>query len=245
LVKRLTAKHFRIWFASVLLLGFLPLCWGQKDTGSIVGTVKDSSGAVIAGAKVTVTDADRGTSFVTSTDTSGGYVATPLRVGRYNITVEKPGFKKAVAGPVVLDVQARPAVDVTLHVGQVTEEVVVTSQSPLLQTETSELGQVVDSRTATTLPLNGRNFAQLAQLSMGVAPSEPGSRVETSYGFSSNGARSLQNNFLLDGIDNNANLGDVLNGSSYVIQPSVDALGNSRWKPIPTAPNLAGGTAPL
>jgi Carboxypeptidase regulatory-like domain len=204
---------------------FAPHCWAQKDTGSIVGTVKDASGAVITGAKVVVTEADRGTSFITSTDTSGGYVATPLRVGRYNITVEKPGFKKALVGPVVLDVQARPAVDVILQVGQVTESVVVSSQSPQLETETSELGQVVDSRTATTLPLNGRNFAQLAQLSMGVAPSEPGSRVETSYGFSSNGARSLQNNFLLDGIDNNANLGDVLNGSSYVIQPSVDAIG--------------------
>ena len=218
-------KNFRIWFASALLLGFVPLCWGQKDTGSIVGTVKDSSGAVITGAKVTVTDADRGTSFVTSTDAFGAYVATPLRVGRYNITVEKPGFKKALVGPVVVDVQARPSVVVTLQVGQVAETVVVTSQNPQLETETSELGQVVDSRTATTLPLNGRNFAQLAQLSMGVAPSEPGSRVETSYGFSSNGARSLQNNFLLDGIDNNANLGDVLNGSSYVIQPSVDAIG--------------------
>ena len=75
------------------------------------------------------------------------------------------------------------------------------------------------------MPLNGRNFAQLAQLAAGVAPAEPGSRTETSFGFSSNGARALQNNYLLDGIDNNANLGDVLNGSAYVIQPSVDAIG--------------------
>jgi hypothetical protein len=82
----------------------------------------------------------------------------------------------------------------------------------------------VDSRRATTLPLNGRNYAQLALLGAGVAPSEPGSRTETSFGFSSNGARALQNNFLLDGVDNNANLGDVLNGSAYVIQPSVDAI---------------------
>jgi hypothetical protein len=84
---------------------------------------------------------------------------------------------------------------------------------------------VVSGRQATTLPLNGRNFAQLAQLAAGVSPSEPGSRTETSFGFSSNGARALQNNYLLDGIDNNANLGDVLNGSAYVIQPSVDAIG--------------------
>ena len=82
----------------------------------------------------------------------------------------------------------------------------------------------MDQRRINALPLNGRNYAQLALLGAGVSPAEPGSRMETSSGFSANGARSLQNNFLLDGIDNNANLGDVLNGSSYVVQPSVDAI---------------------
>jgi hypothetical protein len=133
-------------------------------------------------------------------------------------------FKKAQAGPVTVDVQARPAVDVTLQVGSSSESVTVTSANPQLETETSELGNVVDSRTMTALPLNGRNYAQLALLGTGVAAAEPGSRVETTYGFSSNGARSLQNNFLLDGIDNNANLGDVLNGAAYVVQPAVDAI---------------------
>ncbi|HEX9112594.1 MAG TPA: TonB-dependent receptor [Terriglobales bacterium] len=209
----------------VLLQLVASFAWGQKDMGSIVGTVKDSSGAVVAGAKVTVTDADRGTSFGTTTNELGEYVANPLRVGRYNVAVEKSGFRKEIIGPVTVDVQARSAVDVTLRVGKTTEIVVVTSQGQQLETETSELGQVVSGRQATTLPLNGRNFAQLAQLAAGVAPAEPGSRTETSFGFSSNGARALQNNFLLDGIDNNANLGDVLNGSAYVIQPSVDAIG--------------------
>jgi hypothetical protein len=83
---------------------------------------------------------------------------------------------------------------------------------------------VVDSQRINALPLNGRNYAQLALLGAGVAAAEPGSRVETTYGFSANGARSLQNNFLLDGIDNNANLGDVLNGAAYVVQPAVDAI---------------------
>jgi hypothetical protein len=222
-------SHFlrlsNLWFAFVFVLLFSALSWGQKDTGSIVGTVKDQSGAVVADAKVTVTDAERGTSLQTSTNMTGEYVAGPLHIGSYNVTVEKQGFKKAVVGPIVLDVQARPAVNVTLQVGQVAETIVVNSQGPQLETETSELGQVVNSRTATTLPLNGRNFAQLAQLSAGVSPSEPGSRTDTTFGFSSNGARALQNNFLLDGVDNNANLGDVLNGSAYVIQPSVDAIG--------------------
>lgn len=212
-------------FLLMVMLLFASVCWGQKDTGSIVGVIRDSSGAVIPGAKVTVTEADQGITFTTFSNASGEYVATPLRVGRYKVTVEKAGFNTVLVGPVSIDVQARPAVNVTLQVGQVAQTVIVTSETPQLETETSDLGQVVDSRTATTLPLNGRNFAQLAQLAMGVAPSEPGSRTDQSWGFTSNGARSLQNNFLLDGVDNNANLGDVLNGSSYVIQPSVDAIG--------------------
>lgn len=90
----------------------------QKDTGAIASTVKDSSGAVVAGAKVTITDVDRGTSLVTNTNSQGEYVASPLRIGRYNVTVEKQGFKKAVAGPVTVNVQERPEVNVTVQVGQ-------------------------------------------------------------------------------------------------------------------------------
>src|SRR5215467_16160894 len=102
-----------------LMIFFSALSWGQKDAGTIVGTVKDQSGAVVSDAKVTVTDADRGTSLQTKTNMTGEYIAGPLHIGSYNITVEKQGFKKAVVGPIVLDVQARPAVDVTLQVGQV------------------------------------------------------------------------------------------------------------------------------
>ena len=207
------------------LLSFGILAWAQKDTGGVAGTVRDSSGAMVAGAKVIVTDADRGGKVETKTNAEGQFVVTPLKVGRYNLEVEKTGFKKALAGPVQVDVQERPAVNFTLQVGSQSETIIVTAEAPLLETQNSDLGQVIDARRVSALPLNGRNFAQLALLSAGVAPSEPGSRVETSYGFSSNGARSLQNNFLLDGVDNNANLGDVLNGSAFVIQPSVDAIG--------------------
>jgi len=214
-------------FLSFCFLGLILACssaWAQKDSGAIAGAVKDSAGAVVAGARVTITDVDRGTSLVINSNDLGAYVASPLKVGRYNVTVEKAGFKKAVAGPIVLDVQERPVVDVTLQVGSINETMTVSTEAPQLQTETSELGQVVAGERATTLPLNGRNYAQLAQLSAGVAPAEPGSRVSASYGFSANGARSLQNNFLLDGIDNNSNLGDVLNEQAFVIQPSVDAI---------------------
>jgi len=207
----------------IFLLSGISL-WAQKDTGTIVGLVRDASGAFVAGAKVTVTDDDRGIASTFSTNDAGEYVASPLRIGRYTVNVEKTGFKKAVAGPVQVNIQDRVSVDVQLQPGAVSEVIQVTGERPQLETETSELGQLVDSRRINALPLNGRNYAQLALLGTGVAPAEPGSRVETTYGFSANGARSLQNNFLLDGIDNNANLGDVLNGSAYVVQPSVDAI---------------------
>ena len=196
----------------------------QKDAGAIVGQVRDSTGAVVTDAKVVVTDVDRGIEMTFTTNGEGGYVASPLRIGRYSVTVERQGFKKAVAGPVQVNIQDRVSVDLKLEPGVATETMTITSQRPQLETETSELGQVVDSRRINALPLNGRNYAQLALLGTGVAPAEPGSRVETTFGFSANGARSLQNNFLLDGIDNNANLGDVLNGSAYVVQPAVDAI---------------------
>ncbi|MGA3300079.1 MAG: carboxypeptidase-like regulatory domain-containing protein, partial [Candidatus Acidiferrales bacterium] len=201
-----------------------PSASAQKDTGAIAGTVKDSSGGVVVGAKVRVSDVDRGTEVDTLTNEVGDYTVSPLKVGRYKVTVEKAGFKTVVAGPVTVEVQEHPAVNVTLQVGQAGETITVTTQSPLLETETSDLGQVINGDRAVTLPLNGRNYAQLALLGAGVVPSEPGSRVETSYGFSSNGARALQNNYLLDGVDNNSNLGDVLTGQAYVIQPSVDAI---------------------
>jgi hypothetical protein len=211
-----------LFFSTLLTLA--PPLWAQKDAGAIVGLVRDSSGALVTSARVIVTDADRGTELTLSTNSEGEYVASPLRIGRYRVTVEKEGFKKAVAGPVQVNIQDRVSVDLKLEPGMATEVVTVTGQHQQLETETSEMGQVVDSARINALPLNGRNYAQLALLGVGVAAAEPGSRVETTYGFSANGARSLQNNFLLDGIDNNANLGDVLNGAAYVVQPAVDAI---------------------
>ncbi len=212
-----------LFFCFVLAALVTPL-WAQKDAGAIVGLVRDSSGAVVADAQVTVTDVDRGTKVVLTTSGAGEYVASPIRIGRYTVTVDKQGFKKAVAGPVQVNVQDRVSIDLQLQLGAASETVEVTGENPQLETETSDLSQLVDSQRINALPLNGRNYAQLALLGTGVVSAEPGGRTETSYGFSSNGARSLQNNFLLDGIDNNANLGDVLNGSSYVVQPSVDAI---------------------
>jgi len=222
--QRLMRRLFGIFLLLSLLTWLCGVIWAQKDTATIVGTVKDPSGAVLPGAKVTVTEVDKGTSFVTSTNSLGDYVASPLAIGRYKITVELKGFKTAIAGPIELQVQQRVLMNLSLEVGEITQSVEVTSAAPLLETATSDLGQVVNNRQVVNLPLNGRNFAQLALLTAGTTPSEPGARDETGYGFSANGGRSLQNNFLLDGIDNNSNLTDLLNETNYVIQPSVDAI---------------------
>jgi Carboxypeptidase regulatory-like domain/TonB dependent receptor len=206
-------------------LALTPVAVGQKDSGGVAGVVRDPAGAVVPAAKVTVRDVDRGTETVVTTSSQGEYVASPLKIGSYSVSIEKAGFKKTVVGPIVVNIQEHPEVDITLQVGSTREVMTITAEGSQLQTETSELGQVVNGQEATTLPLNGRNFAQLAQLSAGVAPAEPGSRINASYGFSAGGARSAQNNFLLDGVDNNSNLADLLNETAFVIQPSVDAIG--------------------
>src|SRR5437588_11264022 len=226
--RRLTVSRLSKFYCPVLrflvLILLASLCWAQKDTGNIVGTVKDNSGAVLPSVKVAVEDVERGTVFRTTSNGDGEFSAGPLKPGRYRVIVETGGFKKSIVGPIELNVQERPSVDVVLQVGQVNEQITVNTLGPQLETQNSDLGQVVSSRRIATLPLNGRNYAQLAQLSVGVAPAEPGSRAEKTFGFSANGARALQNNFLLDGIDNNSNLGDLLNETTYVIQPSVDAI---------------------
>src|SRR5580692_5782965 len=217
-------RHTLVALFLFVAIGLATPSWAQKDAGTIVGLVRDPSGAVVQGAKVTVEDVDRGVQMTLSTSDQGEYVASPLHIGRYKITVEKAGFKKTVSEVVELNVQGRVAINLALQVGQISEVVVVRDAAPLLETETSELGQVVDQKRVSNLPLNGRNFAQLALLSPGTSPSEPGARDEGGYGFSSNGARSLQNNFLLDGVDNNSNLPDLLNETNFVIQPPVEAL---------------------
>src|SRR5580700_8020557 len=153
----------------LMVLAVVPPLWAQKDAGAIVGVVRDSSGAVVADAKVTVTDVDHGTQLTLSTNHEGEYVAGPLKIGHYTVTVERQGFKKAIAGPVELNIQDRVSVDLKLEPGKATETVTVSAEGTQLETETSDLGQVVDSRRINALPLNGRNYAQLALLGTGVA----------------------------------------------------------------------------
>ena len=187
--------------------------------------MKDASGGVVVGAKVRVTDVDRGTEVDTVTNAVGEYTASPLKVGRYKMTVEKSGIsRRRLPGRWWWRFRNTRRSTLRCKWASAGETVTVTTQSPLLETRDLGPRPSHQRRSSRHAAANGRNYAQLALLGAGVVPSEPGSRVETSYGFSSNGARALQNNYLLDGVDNNSNLGDVLTGQAYVIQPSVDAI---------------------
>src|SRR5437764_14131901 len=129
-----SSMNSRLLALFLIVLAFSSLSFAQKDTGSIVGTVKDQTGALVANAKVTVTDVERGPergpALTTTTNDAGEYVASPLRIGRYTVMVQHPGFKQAVSVPVNLDVQQRIAINVTLQVGQISEAVEVTGAAP-------------------------------------------------------------------------------------------------------------------
>src|SRR5208282_5851349 len=222
-------RHRRTPWVTVLLCFCMFLggraAIAQVDTGALLGTVKDASGAVIPNAKVTLTN--QGTSLVQATTTreDGTYIFTPLRIGTYTVEAESAGFEKARNAGVVVNIQQQVVVDFTLVPGAVTQTVEVTSQAPLLQTQNGSVGQVVNSTAINDLPLNGRNFNFLARLTAGVTVGQEEGRSLNSNGwFAANGTRPAQNDLLLDGIDNNSDNVDFLNGAAYVVKPPVDAL---------------------
>jgi len=222
------ARELAIMGFVYLLLSLLvavPL-WSQMDTGGITGTVTDQTGAVIPGVKVTIANQGTGLSISTTTDASGGYKFTPLKIGTYTVTAEFQGFQTSTHKDITVSVQQTPVVDFSLLPGQVTQTVEVTGAAPLLQTTDASVGQVVNSRNVNNLPLNGRNFTFLAQLAAGVTTPQADTRGNAASGaFAANGNRPSQNNYLLDGIDNNADLVDFLNGTNYVVLPPPDAIG--------------------
>jgi hypothetical protein len=197
----------------------------QRDTGTILGTVKDTTGGVIGGARVTIRNL--GTEFALSADTraDGTYIFTPIRIGRYNVEVEFAGFQRARITDVEVNIQQQVVVDITLPPGEVTQTVDVTAAAPLLNTTNGSVGEVVNQRTINNLPLSGRNFVFLARLTAGVTHGQPEGRgLNASGWFAANGTRPAQNNYLLDGIDNNSNNVDFLSGAAYVLRPPVDAI---------------------
>src|SRR5271165_4563788 len=210
--------------ASVMMFNVQPLL-AQVDTGSITGTVTDSTGAVVGTAKVTLTNEGTGSTLTTSTGSDGGYKFSPVRIGSYKIDTAAAGFKTSSQSHVVVQISENVLVNFTLQPGAVTETVEVTTAATVLQTQDASVGQVVDQKNVNNLPLNGRNFTFLAQLSTGVNTPQADTRGNAASGaFSANGLRPAQNNYMLDGIDNNSDTVDFLNGTNYVLLPPVDAI---------------------
>lgn len=211
--------------AIVVLFAFATAAAAQTDTGVIVGRVVDDSGAVLPGVTVTVTQEGTGIAATTVTNDRGEYLFPGLRVGTYSVTAELQGFRRAVRREVRVNVQSRAQVDLQLSVGAMTEEVVVIGRAQLLQTQSADIGSVIDSRQVQDLPLLGRRYSELAFLSPGVvsAPAGITSRGEDTF-FNANGNYATWNNYTLDGADNNSFSTNLQERSPQVVQPPVDAL---------------------
>ena len=217
------------WWSTALLAGWLLAAgtvagWAQQVTAAITGKITDATGASVADAKVTATDVDRGTVWPTATNADGIYNLPRLPIGSYNVKVEKEGFQTAQSSQVVLQLNDNARLDFQLKVGSITQSVEVTSAAPLLQTQATQLGQVIDSRTNVDLPLATRNYVQLTLLAPGSIHPDPstfesGQTTASSGRPNVNGNREQANNFILDGLDNNQ-ASDNLVGYA----PAVDAI---------------------
>ena len=221
------AASLRILLLALLISG---LSFGQRDLATLVGTVTDASGSALPNAKVSILEDATGQRYEVTTNENGEYIRPALKPGVYSVEAEVAGFKKGVQHGFTLTSGDRTAINIQLAVGDMTQSVEISADAPLLQTESTILGQSLASKQVSELPLGGqRTFTFLARLSPGVVPAEPGARDEAGGGFSANGVRSNgQNNFLLNGVDNNVNVIDFLNQTAYVIGPSVEAIGEMR-----------------
>ncbi len=199
--------------------------FGQTELATLTGTVTDSTGGVLGNVELTITNEATNLAATAKTNDAGRYIVPNLKPGVYTVTASLSGFKKHVQSGVILQVNDTARLDISLAVGAVTEEVTVSASAPLLQTETSDRGAVIDQRKIIELPLNGRDYNQLATLSPGVLLPTP--RLQ-SIGFKGvfnvNGNRAFQNAFQLDGVDNTSYSNSFRGGNTQVVQPSIEAL---------------------
>ena len=210
----LTLKRSTVLVLSIFSLAMClwpALGAAQEVTATINGTITDPSGSVVANAEVIATDLDRGTVWPTKTNQQGFYNLTRLPVGRYSVRVSAPGFRTAVENTPDLQLNQIAAVNIKLVVGQNNETVQVTSEAPLLQTESTEVGTVIDERANVNLPLASRNYLQLTLLTPGAVTPNPSGSGSFSSGQTTgqnerpmiNGNRFTENDYVLDGMDNN------------------------------------------
>jgi hypothetical protein len=213
----------RFFLTSVLLiLSLLALQQAASaQTAEVTGIITDANSAVIAGAQLTLTNVDTRVARKAVTNSDGYYSIPFVPPGNYQLRVLASGFKPVTRGNLSLNVDEAARIDFTLEIGAIDESVNITTNGPLLERETSSIGQVIENKTIVTLPLNGRNYSQLALLMPGATPNQ---LPRAADGFSVNGNRALQNKFLVDGLDNNNYILGVDTGSTQVIRPSVDAI---------------------
>ena len=179
---------------------------GQEITGTITGVVTDQTGAAIPGVSVTVRNLGTNAVHTVVTEETGAYVATLLPVGRYEVSAELSGFKKFVRSNLEVTVNDRLGVNIVLQPGEVTETVTVAAGTPLVRTESSDVSTLINARQVEQMPLNGRNIIQLVAMQPGVSSTLP-STLTVGLGNLTNvfvnGNRASQNNWMIDGADNN------------------------------------------
>src|ERR1700721_226976 len=219
-----------------LLAVMVFLCWqaalsfAQFETSAVLGFVRDTSGAPVAGSKVTLTNVATGVTLTIQTDGQGHFQFPDVHVGNYKIAAAATGFNDSVTDPFAVDVSTRQRVDVTLKPGSVSETVTVSGAATQLETETSSTGTIVSQTQVQDLPLNGRAYGDLMALAPGVRRNvlENQSVTSRDASFNVNGQRSEFNNFLLDGLDNNAYGTSNQGFSNQSIPPSPDAIDEFR-----------------
>src|SRR6188508_2418869 len=219
-LSRRLCRTFLALIASALLLP--AMAFAQFDTSTVLGTVKDSSGAVVPGVTVTLKNTATGITANAVTDADGNYQFLNVRVGPYSVRAELQGFSTAEAKDVPVTVNARQRVDLTMAVGNIGETVEVVGASKLLETDSSDRGTIIAKEQIVNLPLNGRNYADLALLSPGVRRSAISDSRDAS--FNVNGLRSAVNSFILDGVDNNSYGTSNQGFSNQLVQVSPDAV---------------------
>ncbi len=194
-------------------------CLAQDTTATIAGQVQDASGGGIPGARVTAHNQQTGLERSVVTGESANYTLPLIPIGTYDVAAEKEGFRKLLQTGVILQLDQHARVDFKLQIGATNDSVQVTAEVPLTQTDSSSIGSVIDNTKVVELPLNGRQFYNLALLVPGVAPPAQGSILSFRGGFNVAGASELNNNFTLNGLDNNNQL-----LSAPAFRPSIDAI---------------------
>jgi hypothetical protein len=202
--------------ATLAVFAALPLP-AQLGTATISGNISDASGAVVVGASITAVNSETGFRRQTVTTALGQYNLPGLAPGTYDATVEVAGFKKAERRGLVLQVDQNARIDITMEIGQMTETVEVQAQAPLVESQSATLGAVIDNQKILALPLNGRNFAQLALLVPGVNSGATG--AGGAEGFSAAGLRADQNAFQIDGTSNSDSFQNRI-----TVRPNIDAV---------------------